>query len=229
MLSLARSRRTHYVRLGFTATNVIGVLFGVSYKSKTPDLYPGSAHTSVGWIITGIAAAQISHLLISSVTKLFNRVAGRSESKSNGYTLPPMRESLNSPQDFDGPSGLSRQASFDIEATRVGMEDRDTSPDSRLYQQDPHESEFTSDDDTFDGKSDSSQALRHDPSAANSKIFSKAIMSRMRRLVPLLYDVIDRTILVVAFVAFCTGIATFWGLFVSSVASRTFDSLPEES
>lgn len=215
MLSLARSRYTHFVRLGLTATNVIGVLFGVAYKSKTPDLYPGSAHSAVGWIATGIAAAQISHLLVGPMTKLFNRVAGRDESKTGGYTLPPMRESFNSLRDHDGPAGLSRQGSFDVEATHVGMEDRDTSSDSPLYQEDPHEPGFTSENGTFYGESD------HDPSPATSKIFSKPILTRTRKIILLMYNVMDRTILIVAFVAFCTGIATFWGLFVSPDAPRT--------
>lgn len=215
MLSLARSRYTHFVRLGFIATNIIGVLFGVSYKAKTPDLYPGSAHSAVGWIATGIAAAQVSHLLVGPMTKLLNRAAGRDESKPGGYALPPMRESFNSLRDRDSPSGLSRQGSFDVEATHVGTEDRDTSSDARLYQEDPHESGFTSGDDTFYGESD----LHHDPSAATSKMFLKPISTRTRRFILLTYDVMDRMILIVAFVAFCTGIVTFWGLFVSPDAA----------
>lgn len=221
MLSLAGSRYTHFARLGHTATNVIGVLLGVSYKKKTPELYPGSAHSAVGWIATGIAAAQISHLLVGPVTKLFNRFAGRDESKNGGYTMPPMRESFNSLQDHEGPSGLSRQGSFDVEATHAGIEDRDTSSDSRLYQEDPHESGFTSGDDTFYGESDSVRGLHHDQSAAASKMFSRPILTRTRRLTLLIYDVMDRTILIVAFVAFCTGIVTFGGFFVSADAPGT--------
>ena len=215
MLSLAGSRYTHFARLGHTAANVIGVLCGVSYKKKTEDLYPGSAHSAVGWIATGIAAAQVSHLLVGPVTKLFNRFAGRDESKKGGYTMPPMRESFNSLQDHEGPSARSRRGSFDVEATDGGIEDRGTSSESRLYQEDPHESGFTSGDDTFYGESD------HDPSTATSKMFSRPISTRTRRLTLLIYDVMDRTILIVAFVAFCTGIVTFGGFFVSADAPGT--------
>lgn len=228
MLSLARSRYTHFARLGLMATNIIGVLFGVSYKNKTPNLYPGSAHSAVGWIATGIAAAQISHLLVGPMTKLFNRVAGRDESKTGGYTLTPMRENFNSLQDHDGPSGLSRQGSFDVEATtHVGIEDRDTLSDSPLYQEDPHESRSTSGDGTFFGESDSVRALHHDPSVTTSKIFSKLILTRTQKLILLIYNVMDRTIFIVAFIAFCTGVVTFWGLFVSPNAPRT--TLVQES
>lgn len=221
MLSLARSRYTHFVRLGFTAANVFGLIFGVLYKKQTADLYPGSAHSAVGWIATGIAAAQVSHLLVGPMTHLLNKVTGRDEGKAGGYTHPPMQESFSSLQDHDRSPGLSRQGSFDLEATHVGMEDCDTTPDSRLYQEDPHDSGFTSGDDTCYGDSDS------DPNAATSKIFSQPILTRTRRLILLMYNVGDRTILILAFVAFCTGIVTFWGLFVSSDAPRT--TLVQES
>ncbi|KPM46318.1 hypothetical protein AK830_g27 [Neonectria ditissima] len=198
MLSLARSRSTQLVRLVFTATNAIGVLFGVSYKNQTPDLYPGSVHSAVGWIATSIAAAQISHLLISPVTKLFNRVARRNQSRSGGYTLPQMRESFNSLQEHDGPSRLSRQASIDVDATNIGIEDRDASSNSWLYQEDPHESGFTSGDDTVYGE---------------MKTFSQPFLTQTRKLILFIHNVIDRTILIMAFVAFCTGVVTFWGIF----------------
>ena len=200
MLSLARSRYTHFARLALIATNVIGVLFGISYKSKTPDLYPGSAHSAVGWIATGIAAVQISHLLVGPMTKLFDRVAGRDQSKTGGYTLPPMRESFNSLRHNDSPSGLSRHGSFDVEADHVATESCNASSDSRLYQEDPHESRFT---------------------RATSEIFSKPLLTRTQKLLLIVYNVMDRTILIVAFVAFCTGLVTFWGLFVSKDAPGT--------
>lgn len=217
MLSLARSRYTHFARLGLTATNILGVLCAVAYKNNTPDLYPASAHSALGWITTGIAAAQISHVLVGPMTKLFNRVAGRDESTAGGYTLPPMREGYRSLQGHDGQSGLPRQGSFDVEATQVGMEeDCETSPDSRLYQEDPRESGFTSGDGTVYGDSDSGRTLHHDLSATvASKIFFRPILTRSRRLILLTYDVMDRIITIVAFIAFCTGIVTFGGLFVS--------------
>ncbi|KAM5358141.1 hypothetical protein ACJZ2D_015556 [Fusarium nematophilum] len=124
-----------------------------------------------------------------------------------------MRESPHSLQDHDGPSGLSRQGSFDVEATHAFVEDRDTSSSSRLYQEDPHESISTSENDTFVGESDSNRVLHQDPIAAISKIFSKPFLSRTRRIILHMYDVMDSTILMVAFVAFCTGIIPFWGLF----------------
>ncbi|KAL2808903.1 hypothetical protein BJX63DRAFT_435707 [Aspergillus granulosus] len=214
MLSLARSRHTHFVRLGFTATNTIGLLFAVSYKNKTSDLYPGSAHSAVGWIATGIVAVQVSHLLVGPMTKLFSRLARPNEIESGTYTLSPMRESFHSLRDHDGRSGLSRQGSIDVEATHVLVEDRDTSSNLRLYQEDPpHESGFASEDDTCFGESDSIRVLHHHPSPAFLKILSTPFLSRTRRLILLMYDVMDSTILIVAFVAFCTGIVTFWGLF----------------
>ncbi|SPO06809.1 related to YTP1 [Cephalotrichum gorgonifer] len=160
-----------------------------------------------------MAAAQISHVLVGPMTTLFNRVSGRDEGKVGGYTLSPMREISDSLRDHDSTSGPSRRGSFDIEAAQDGIEDRDTSPDSRLYQEDLHESGFTSCDDTCYGEADSARALNHDPSAVSSKLFSQPTLPRTRRLILLAYDMMDRTILIVAFIAFCTGLVTYWGLF----------------
>ncbi|KAL3488946.1 hypothetical protein BJX62DRAFT_252954 [Aspergillus germanicus] len=214
MLSLARSRYTPFLRLVFTATNIIGVLCGVAYKNNTPDLYPGSAHSAVGWIATGIAAAQVSHLLVDPVSGLFNRLR-RNKTQSGRHTLSPMREGFHGLQDHDGPSGLSRHISIDVEATQALVEDRgsDTSQSSRLYQEDAHEFGFTRGDDTCFEESDSIRALHHDPSAAFSKVFSRPLLSRTRRFILFMYDLLDRTILIVGFVAFCTGLVTFWGIF----------------
>lgn len=220
MLSLAKSRHTHFFRLGLIATNIMGVLFGVSYKSKTADLYPGSLHSAMGWIVTAIAAAQGGHLLLGPVIKLFSRIAGRDERRTDGYTRPSMREISDSLQGHDSPSCPP----LDVEATPVDEEDNDTSADSRLFQEELPESGFTSGDDTFHGDSDSVQTLQHDdhePITGASKMFSRPILTRTRRLVQLYHNVLDRTILLVAFVAFCTGIATYWGLFVSSATPRT--------
>ncbi|KAL3450206.1 hypothetical protein BJX65DRAFT_305660 [Aspergillus insuetus] len=219
MLSLARSRYTPFARLVFIATNTIGVLCGVAYKKNTPDLYPGSSHSAVGWVATGIAVAQVSHLLVGSMTKLFNRLARRDGAQPGRYTLSPMREGSRGLQGHnDRPSGpgLSRQASIDVEeAAHVLVEDRDrdTSPSSRLYQGDAHGSGFTSGDDTYFEELDSPQAQYHHPSAAFSKMLSTSLLSRTRRAILLAYDLMDRAILVVGFVAFCTGLVTFWGIF----------------
>ena len=211
MLSLARSRHTQLVRLGFTVSNSIGLFLGVWYKNKTPDLYPGSAHSIVGWFATAIAATQVSHILASPLTNLFNRLARRYKIKPVRYMLSPMQERLHSPEDHDD----HQQISSDVESTQAPVEHPGIS-NSHLYQEDLHDSEFTSDDDTcFIGDSPSTRVPPHDHNGAFSKMFSASLLSQMRRLILLIYDVIDRVILVIAFAAFCTGIATFWGLFVS--------------
>ena len=212
MLSLAKCRYTQFVRLGFTATNIVGVFCGISYKNQTPDLYPGSVHSAVGWIATGITATQISHVLVGPMAKLFNRIAGRDEAKIGGYVLPPIRGNFDDLQGHDDGPGLSRRKSFDVESLHVNMDDGDTSSDSPLYQEDLREAGFASGEGTFFEESDSDRALHHDSSVPPS---SKPDLTRTQRIMLLIYNVMDRTILIVAFVAFCTGIVTFGGLFVS--------------
>ncbi|KAI9154854.1 membrane protein [Paramyrothecium foliicola] len=213
MLSLAGSRYTHFVRLALIVTNAIGLLFGVSYKNKTSDQYPGSVHSTVGWIATGFATAQIGHLLIGVVTKLFNRIFRQPQTRAGGYALTPVRERFNFLQEHENPSMLCRQGSFDVEAIQGGAGEREISSDARLYEDELQESGFTSGDETFHGEPDSAQALHNELSTATSKIISKPILIWTRRLALVANVLMDSTILFLAFIAFCTGIATFWGLF----------------
>jgi hypothetical protein len=203
MLSLAKSRYTDLVRLACIATNVIGVILGIIYKHQTPDLYPGNSHSAIGWIATSIATSQISHLLANPIIRLINLVTGSGERKFGEYTLPPMQERSNRLQ--------SRQGSFDVEATHFGRENRDAPPNSSLYHED--ESGFASGDETCYEESDFIQD--HDPSSTSNTLFSRPLSTRTQKSMSFLYNVMDIKILIVAFVAFCTGIVTFWGLFVS--------------
>jgi hypothetical protein len=218
MLSLARSRYTNVARLVFMAANIVGLVFGITYKNKTPDLYPGSTHSAVGWIATGIAATQISQLLIFPLEKLFNRFTGRCEIENTKYMLYPIRTNLQNLQGHDDASGVSRQGSFEVGDTHVYVEDHETSSDSHLHPEELRESGCTSEADTFVGDPDSIQVLHQNPIAAIAHIFSEPSCSWTQKIVLPIYNILDRIVLIVAFIAICTGIVAFWGLFVSLIA-----------
>lgn len=57
-LDLARSRFAYPSQVLFLGLNALGTVFGLAYNSKTPDLYPGSVHHTIGWALTGIAVSQ---------------------------------------------------------------------------------------------------------------------------------------------------------------------------
>jgi hypothetical protein len=44
-------------QLGFLATAILSLVFGIAYKRSTPPLYDGSSHTKLGWITMVIVIA----------------------------------------------------------------------------------------------------------------------------------------------------------------------------
>lgn len=59
VLELARSRFAFPAQILFLVLNALGTFLGLRYKSKTPDLYPGSAHHAISWMLTGLAFFQL--------------------------------------------------------------------------------------------------------------------------------------------------------------------------
>ena len=58
MLSVARSRVAPIVQLLFLGVHSIGLLLGMLYINKTPNLYANNAHGKIGWVATWIVFAQ---------------------------------------------------------------------------------------------------------------------------------------------------------------------------
>ncbi|MCJ1477044.1 hypothetical protein MMC13_005715 [Lambiella insularis] len=58
MLSIARSRLASPTQLVFLLFNAFGLLFGIVYNGKTPDLYENNAHHKIGWVATWVVLIQ---------------------------------------------------------------------------------------------------------------------------------------------------------------------------
>ncbi|OCT44497.1 integral membrane protein [Cladophialophora carrionii] len=65
-LDLAGSRFAYPSQVLFLGLNAIGIVFGLAYNSKTPNLYPGSVHHKIGWALTGIAVSQFLARILRS-------------------------------------------------------------------------------------------------------------------------------------------------------------------
>jgi hypothetical protein len=65
-LDVARSSYAYPAQILFLILNAIGTVFGLAYKSKTPDLYPGSIHGTISWLMTAVAVAQLLPRLLRS-------------------------------------------------------------------------------------------------------------------------------------------------------------------
>jgi hypothetical protein len=223
MLSLVRSRYTLASQFIFIAVNALGILLGSIYNAQTPDLYPGNAHHSIGWIVTWVTAA---HVLVS----LVRRVAGAVKASYRGSIQeqhrfipvstdmgvdhghhrfePGYRLSDDSGQGSEPASESFRSNSV---STHVGDEEEDIS--LTLSRQAKEYGE-----DRLDLEAMPFSNLRRRSALAQK--LAKAISGRLWKYVTVGYKIIDRIILPVGFVAVTTGVVTYGRLFVSSAQFR---------
>ena len=226
MFSIARSRYALSAQFLFLGVNGLGLLFGVTYNVNTPDMYVHNAHHSIGWVATWMATA----LVITNLLFLYSRRNKRSATDAGEraaflpVSVQNMAQHNSQPYADYRWSGHSRQGSSDSSTlhspddspTVVGR--RDTFDTSKKPEPEPE------DDD------DEELQLTHKPVRQlgwlridRIAFFDKYLPQRMPRLVSykvlrtikLVYNVTDRLILLLGYIAMVTGFITYCGLFVS--------------
>ncbi|XP_044717593.1 uncharacterized protein HRG_09101 [Hirsutella rhossiliensis] len=186
MLSLAKSRYTLVSRLCFLAVNALGLVLGIVYDARTPDLYPNSAHGKIGWVVTWAVSAQA---LVNLVSRASSAVANR-PSRSLSETLafiPASPDPVDTRHRLSDNSGQGTEPHTDLD---------------KEYSRDDDDDEPATGPLSFSGSATSLSARA-----------AKLISTRAWRYLDLCYQVIDRLILPLGFVALTTGVATFGRLF----------------
>ncbi|KAL2179467.1 uncharacterized protein P884DRAFT_195440 [Thermothelomyces heterothallicus CBS 202.75] len=220
MLSLARSRYTLALQFAFLAINAGGVLLGVIYNASTPDLYPNNAHHKLGWIVTIVVAAQVAVGLLARVAGMLRRessnLSGRPEERQ-GF-IPVSTEAMAEHESHypPGPYGrFSQDSGQGTEPKTESLRSHSISSGADSPTRDAHHSYDHPDDDADE-----------DLEAAHLPIFSRStkaysvvakiagkISDRFWKILLFAYNFIDRTILILGFIAFCTGIIAFGRFF----------------
>ncbi|KAL2172303.1 hypothetical protein VTG60DRAFT_6681 [Thermothelomyces hinnuleus] len=220
MLSLARSRYTLALQFAFLAINAGGVLLGVIYNASTPDLYPNNAHHKLGWIVTVVVAAQVAVGLLARVAGMLRRessnLSGRPEERQ-GF-IPVSTEAMAEHESHypPGPYGrFSQDSGQGTEPKTESLRSHSISSGADSPTRDAHQGYDHPDDDADE-----------DLEAAHLPIFSKStkahsvvakiagkISDRFWKILLFAYNFIDRTILILGFIAFCTGIIAFGRFF----------------
>lgn len=215
VFSISRSRYTLPVQFVFLILNGLGVIFGTIYNVSTPDLYENNAHHKIGWIATWVVTAQV----VMSLLFLYSGRTKKSELQTNEHAafLPISTENIGqhnmSPYHdyrWSGDSGQGTERSS-----------RDISPT------DPHryskpETELDDDDDEEGVPMPMPSPQR--PSRFRIRVVDKFLSARVPGLfsakllktVEVAYEVVDRTILILGFIALLTGGVTYAGMFVSA-------------
>jgi hypothetical protein len=225
VFSIARSRYALPVQLAFLLVNGVGIVLATTYNINTPDLYPNNAHHKIGWIATWVMTAQsIMSLLFlysgrskkpdtSAIERAaFLPVSSANMAQHNGST--PYRHAYRWSGDSGSPTGRS--------STTLNSP-RDISPTDlyRLHK------ELDDDNETVDDEEGLPMPMPVQTAPSQSRFRIKAVDAFLSRRVPglfsqrllkaaeVVYEVIDRTILILGWIALISGGVTLAGWMVS--------------
>ncbi|KIW61419.1 hypothetical protein PV05_01541 [Exophiala xenobiotica] len=221
MFSAARSRYALPAQFLFLVLNGFGVLFGTIYNINTPDLYENNAHHKIGWIATWIVTAQVIMSLVfhysgrgkQSEASTPERQAFLPVSTENmvQHNMEPYAECRWSGDSGQGTEASSTLNSRDASPTKLKRRNTDDSLGKPEPEQEP------------DDEGEEPLPARHQPQVAwlRINVIDKYLSSRVPNLlsakilraIEIVYQVIDRTILILGFIALTTGVVTYAGMF----------------
>ena len=205
-LEIARSKFAYPARILLLGLHALGTAFGLAYNSKTPDLYRNSSHNSLAWTLTAIA-------ILESILSIM-----RSFSRSR-----PIKST------FDGSHERQPLVSY----SRLFQESEESLGDDQIHPTDP--SYFPS---LRESRTNGTNSMRTDSHARYNFAFlptRAAIDGRYKRpfswikswskmisagrfvpIVAFTSSFFVMVMIVLAFVALCTGTITMAGIFVRS-------------
>ena len=203
MLSIARSKSALSLQALFLLVNAVGLVVGTVYNSETPDLYPDNAHHKFGWAVTWIASAQVVLALIRAYAKTGHDTEnpGPHVKKFEDIReIESYRYSRDSGHGTESSSSSSRSNSI----SDIRNKDSSDIPESQLYDQDDTQRE------------NEQHGLLHNNMVDRylSRKIPWTIRSGALNYIGCLVNLVDRTILILGFVAIATGLVTYGGLFV---------------
>lgn len=212
MFSVARSKLALPVQFVFLVLNGLGVVCGTIYNINTPDLYPNNAHHKIGWIATWIVTAQVIMSLLflysgrrtPEKVNLSERTAflpsslhsiNRSMHKYRWSTDSGDETHVNSPSSSRSSRTLSPDREYDYQKTE--MEEPEDMEEIPIEPAQKRPTWFKN------TKLDQYLSTR----------IPKLASSKAAGIAEVIYEIIDRTILILSFVAILTGIVTYTGIF----------------
>jgi hypothetical protein len=195
VLHIAGSKLRYPLHIAFLVLHVIGIIPGLIYTSRTPDLYTGSSHNNLGWLLTALVSA---HFLVG-VSKSFTKHG----EPDTDHELTPFISSENveggNPSSGQPHQGLSPRASSPIprRSNRSSEEtDSETLLDVHLHYNSRREHRFD------------------EPMSWKRRWLNILEPHFLIQLLDIGYDVVLRFFLILGFVGICTGIVTMAGIFV---------------
>lgn len=212
MLSIAKSRYTLLVQFVFILMNAISLVCAVFYNANTPDLYPNNAHHKIGWVITWVVSA---HIFVSLVGRLSDIYRDKGQSTgAESRTFLPFSRRVSWHSDYFAANRSSNDSGQGTERNTSSLR---SSSASSLHEEDIESGDRQKAYEGQDDEADFETLSLSEPKPASR--FSKNILilvsSKTWKYVNIGYRVVDRILLLFAFIAFTTGIITFGRFFVS--------------
>jgi hypothetical protein len=213
MLSVARSRWTLPAQGLFHVLNGLGVFTGFVFHHATEDLYERNAHHPLGWVLTWFTVAwtvtsvYTNHIKRSSNERIIaepTRDADVSNEMQYGGYFPQYNDDL-SPTRMSRDSGLgnSRQNSQDS----ITQEKNQSSP---LY---PLAEEVDLDDEEKDTAAETRGFLGLGQASVRTSDVLQKTNRHASAIVRFVEVVLEKTLLILGFVALATGFVTYGGIF----------------
>ncbi|CAJ2508820.1 Uu.00g138460.m01.CDS01 [Anthostomella pinea] len=215
MLSIARSRYTLALQFVFLLTNAIGILVGLSYNAKTPDLYPNNAHHKLGWLVTWVVSAQVMVAVVGRVAGVVGRSGAQGHRKEEAQAFMPVsteamaeHERINDPM-YSDPYRHSNDSGQGTEPNSESL--RSSSLSTLAGQESPIELDGrrVQYDDEEDLEFKPAEMLPYRKSRSFVAWAAGKVSDRAWRAVMLGYNLVDRTILILGYVTLCTGVITY--------------------
>lgn len=198
MLRIADSNLLYPFRVAFLGLHTMGIILGLAYKSKVPDLYPGSWHGRLGW---GLTVLIFTHFIVAVMISFT-----RHRKPETAYELTP----FISPENLESGNPELNHLSQDAPL-------RNATP-YPLLSECPTEG---SDSETlFDVHLhyNSRPKYRSLERFSSSRRWLNIVESSYSlQLLEIGSDLVLRFFLVFGFVAICTGIITMAGIFVCAL------------
>jgi hypothetical protein len=215
VFSTTRSNLALPTQFLFLVVNSVGVLCGIIYNVNTPDLYENNAHHKIGWIATWVMTAQVVMGLLffysgrskQSLAPAHERAAFLPVSIESMAQHNQMHQAAGYPNyRWSGDSGQGTERSSSHQS-------RDISPTDPIRYTKP---EVEDDEDDEDDSVPQGRGFLRNTFVDRylSQRMPGLVSRRLQRGLEILYEIIDRTILVLGFIALSTGGVTYAGIFV---------------
>lgn len=215
MLSLARHRRTLVVQLLFLSVNGLGLLLGLIYNGKVPNLYENNLHHTMGWIVSLVVFVQCVLGIMKSYTR--DKRIGNFSSEEQAAFIPSPANVTERLQ--------ATQTSTSSERYRYSHDSgHGTEPSSSRSHSISSPSSCQDQPQMLNNPCDMNMTIDYDEkvtmphSLLNNRILyrlSALLPNRVAAIMSFTYDVIDRLILFLGFILVISGAATYGGVFVS--------------